>query len=82
MANGTVNADYKKAITGAYPLGTASYGLVYPESAKKNSEKQKIVAAWMTYLLEECPKKFPEKGFALITGPLYDKAKAQIAKIK
>ena len=82
LANGTVNADYKKAITGAYPLGTASYGLVYPESAKKNSEKQKIVAAWMTYLLEECPKKFPEKGFALITGPLYDKAKAQIAKIK
>jgi phosphate transport system substrate-binding protein len=40
------------------------------------------VAQWHTYLLEECPKKFPEKGYAQITGALYDKAKAQIAKIK
>ncbi len=82
LANGSVVTDYKKPITGAYSLGTASYGLVYPESAKKNAEKQKIVAAWHTYLLEQCPKKFPEKGYAQITGPLYDKAKAQIAKIK
>jgi phosphate transport system substrate-binding protein len=56
--------------------------LVYPASAKKDAEKQKIVAAWHTYLLEQCPKKFPEKGYVQITGPLYDKAKAQIAKIK
>ena len=82
LANGSVVTDYKKPITGAYSLGTASYGLVYPESAKKNAEKQKIVAAWHTYLLEQCPKKFPEKGYAQITGPLYDNAKAQIAKIK
>ena len=82
QANGGLVADYVKAITGAYPIGTASYGLVYPESAKKDAEKQKIVAAWHTYLLEECPKKFPEKGYVQITGPLYDKAKAQIAKIK
>ena len=81
-ANGGLAADYKKSITGAYPIGTASYGLVYPESAKKDPEKQKIVAAWHTYLLEQCPKKFPEKGYVQITGPLYDKAKAQIAKIK
>ncbi|MBM3699229.1 MAG: phosphate ABC transporter substrate-binding protein, PhoT family [Actinobacteria bacterium] len=82
LANGSVNTDYKKVIPGAYSLGTASYGLVYPASANKNAEKQKIVAAWHTYLLEQCPKKFPEKGYALITGPLYDKAKAQIEKIK
>jgi phosphate transport system substrate-binding protein len=81
-ANGSVTTDYKKSIPGAYPIGTASYGLVYPESAKKDPEKQKIVAQWHTYLLEQCPKKFPEKGYAQITGPLYDKAKAQIAKIK
>jgi len=37
---------------------------------------------WHTYLLEQCPKKFPEKGYIQITGALYDKAKAQIAKIK
>lgn len=82
QANGGLVADYKKSITGAYPIGTASYGLVYPASAKKNAEKQKIVAAWHTYLLEQCPKKFPEKGYVQITGPLYDKAKEQIAKIK
>lgn len=82
QANGGLVADYKKSITGAYPIGTASYGLVYPASAKKDAEKQKIVAAWHTYLLEQCPKKFPEKGYVQITGPLYDKAKEQIAKIK
>ena len=81
-ANGGLAADYKKSITGAYPIGTASYGLVYPASANKDPEKQKIVAAWHTYLLEQCPKKFPEKGYVQITGPLYDKAKAQIEKIK
>ena len=81
-ANGSISTDYKKAIPGAYSIGTASYGLVYPESAKKDPEKQKIVAAWHTYLLEQCAKKFPEKGYAQITGPLYDKAKSQIAKIK
>jgi phosphate transport system substrate-binding protein len=82
QANGSLTADYKKSIPGAYPIATASYGLVYPESAKKDPEKQKIVAQWHTYLLEQCPKKFPEKGYVQITGPLYDKAKAQIAKIK
>ena len=81
-ANGSLTADYKKKISGAYPIATASYGLVYPAAAKKDPEKQKIVAQWHTYLLEQCAKKFPEKGYAQITGPLYDKAKAQIAKIK
>lgn len=81
-ANGSVTTPYQKAIPGAYPIGTASYGLVYPEAAKKDPEKQKIVAAWHTYLLDQCPKKFPEKGYIQITGALYDKAKAQIAKIK
>ena len=80
--NGTVAFDYKKPVSGAYSLGIVSYGLVYPEAAKKDAEKQKVVAQWHTYLLEQCPKKFPEKGYAQITGPLYDKAKAQIAKIK
>ena len=81
-ANGSVTTPYQKAIPGGYPIGTASYGLVYPEAAKKDPEKQKIVAQWHTYLLEQCPKKFPELGYIQITGALYDKAKAQIAKIK
>lgn len=81
-ANGTVSVDFTKKITGAYSLGTASYGLAYPAASNKNTEKQKDVAAWFTYLLDECPVKFPETGFSKITGPLYTKAKAQIALIK
>jgi len=81
-ANGSVTTPYQKAIPGGYPIGTASYGLVYPEAAKKDPEKQKIVAEWHTYLLDKCATKFPELGYIQITGALYDKAKAQIAKIK
>lgn len=81
-ANGSLTADYKKVISGGYPIGTASYGLVYPAAAGKNAETQKIVAEWHTYMLQKCPAKFPEKGYAQITGPLYDKAMSQIAKIK
>jgi phosphate transport system substrate-binding protein len=79
-ANGTVSVDFAKKIPGAYPIGTTSYGLGY--SSGKNAEKQAIVRDWFTYLLEQCPTKYPEKGFAQITGPLATKAKEQIAKIK
>jgi phosphate transport system substrate-binding protein len=81
-ANGTLTPDFTKKIPGAYPLGTASYGLAYPAASKKDADKQANVAAWFTYILEQCPTKYPEKGFSKITGPLYDKAKAQIALIK
>ena len=78
--NGTVTVDYKKSIPGAYSLGTTSYALAY--SSGKDAATQKLVAEWFTYVLDKCPSKYPEKGFAQITGPLYDKAKSQIAKIK
>jgi phosphate transport system substrate-binding protein len=81
-ADGTLTADFVKKIPGAYPLGTASYGLAYPAASNKDAAKQKEVAAWFTYVLEQCPVKFPEKGFSQITGPLLVKAKAQIALIK
>jgi len=84
-ANGTVTVDFSKKVPGAYSLGTTSYGLAY-DSTKggqfKNPVLQAAVADWFTYVLTTCPAKFPEKGFALITGPLADKAKSQIAKIK
>ena len=79
-ANGTVTLDYKKPLPGAYPLGTTSYALAY--SSGKDATKQKLVADWFTYVLDKCPGKYPEKGFSQITGPLYTKAKEQIAKIK
>ena len=79
-ANGTVSVDFEKKIPGAYPLGTTSYGLAY--ASGKDAAKQAAVASWFTYVLTQCPTKYPEKGFAQITGPLADKAKEQIAKIK
>jgi phosphate transport system substrate-binding protein len=84
-ANGTVTVDFAKKIPGAYSLGTTSYGLAYNTSERgqyKNPVMQAAVADWFTYVLEVCPTKYPEKGFALITGPLATKAKEQIAKIK
>jgi len=78
--NGIVTPDYVKSIPGAYSLGTTSYGLAY--SSGKDATTQKLVADWFTYILDKCPNKYPEKGFAQITGPMYDKAKAQIALIK
>ena len=56
--------------------------MAYPAASNKDAAKQANVAAWFTYVLEQCPTKYPEKGFSKITGPLYDKAKAQIALIK
>ena len=78
--NGTVSVDFVKSLPGAYPIGTTSYGLAY--TSGKDATKQAAVAAWFTYVLDKCATKYPEKGFAQITGPLADKAKAQIAKIK
>jgi phosphate transport system substrate-binding protein len=77
--NGTVEVDYAKPIPGAYSLGITSYALAY--SSGKTAEKQGIVKEFLTYVLEKCPTKYPEKGFAQITGPLATKAKEQIAKI-
>jgi phosphate transport system substrate-binding protein len=79
-ADGTVTPDFDKKIPGAYSLGTTSYGLAY--SSGKDAAKQKAVAEWFTYVLDQCATKYPEKGFAQITGPLATKAKEQIAKIK
>ena len=78
--NGTVDVDFVKSIKGAYPIGTASYALAY--ASGKDAEKQKVVSEFLTYILDKCPSKYPEKGFAQITGSLYTKAKEQIAKIK
>ena len=79
-ADGTVTPDFVKSISGAYPLGTTSYGLAY--TTGKSAAKQAAVAEWFTYVLDKCATKYPEKGFAQITGPLATKAKEQIAKIK
>ena len=78
-SNGTLTYDYKTKVSGAYPLGTASYGMA------STSYGTKVIAttiqAWFTYVLDKCPNSFPEKGYSLITGKLADLARVQIAKI-
>lgn len=77
--NGTLNLDYKTTNPLAYLLGSTSYALVltnYP-----NKEKAAAVKKLMTFILDECAKRFPETEFAVIDGPLYDFNKKLIARI-
>jgi phosphate transport system substrate-binding protein len=77
--NGTIVLDYKTTNPSAYLLGSTSYGLVltnYP-----NKEKAAAVKKLMTFILDECAKRFPETEFAVIDGPLYDFNKRLIARI-
>ncbi len=79
-ANGTLTLDYKTTNPAAYELGTTSYALV--STAYKDPVKGAAVKGLMTYILNECPKKFPETEFAVISGTLKTFNEAQIAKIK
>jgi len=78
-SNGTLSYDYKTKTSGAYALGTASYGLA------STSYGTKVIAStiqqWFTYVLDKCPTSFPEKGYSQITGKLADLARKQIALI-
>ena len=77
--DGTLSYDYKTKTSGAYTLGTTSYGMantLYGTKAVATTIQQ-----WFTYVLEKCPNSFPEKGYSVITGKLADKARSQIAKI-
>ena len=77
--NGTLNLDYKTTNPLAYLLGSTSYALVltnYP-----NKEKAAAVKKLMTFILDECAKRFPQTEFAVIDGPLYDFNKRLIARI-
>jgi len=77
--NGTLALDYTTKNPGAYLLGSTSYALVltnYPDKAKGAAVKK-----LMTYILDNCAKKFPETEFAVIDGALYEFNKKLIARI-
>jgi len=78
-SNGTLTYDFKTKTSGAYTLGTASYGLANVQYGTK--EVATTIQKWFTYVLDKCPNSFPDKGFAQITGKLADLARVQIAKI-
>ena len=78
-SNGTITLDYKTSNPAAYLLGSTSYALVLTNY--KDKEKAAAVKKLMTFILDECAKRFPETEFAVIDGPLYDFNKKLIAKI-
>lgn len=79
-ANGSLNLDYKTTNPAAYLLGSTSYALV--STSYKDPLRAAAVKGLMTYMLNECAKKFPATEFAVIDGPLKTFNEAQIAKIK
>ena len=78
-SNGTITLDYKTDNPSAYLLGSTSYALVLTNY--KDKAKAAAVKTLMTFILDECAKRFPETEFAVIEGPLYDFNKKLIAKI-
>ncbi|MFM8502265.1 MAG: phosphate ABC transporter substrate-binding protein PstS [Actinomycetota bacterium] len=78
-SNGTITLDYKTSNPAAYLLGSTSYALVLTNY--KDKDKAAAVKKLMTFILDECAKRFPETEFAVIDGPLYDFNKKLIAKI-
>lgn len=77
--NGTLNLDYKTNNPLAYLLGSTSYALVLTNYSDK--QKAAAVKKLMTFILDECAKRFPATEFAVIDGPLYDFNKKLIARI-
>lgn len=77
--NGTLVLDYATKNPGAYLLGSTSYALVLTDY--KDKAKGAAVKKLMTYILDNCAKKFPETEFAVIEGALYDFNKRLIARI-
>ncbi len=77
--NGTLVLDYATKNAGAYLLGSTSYALVLTDY--KDKAKGAAVRKLMTYILDNCAKKFPETEFAVIEGALYDFNKRLIARI-
>lgn len=77
--DGTLTLDYTTKNEGAYLIGSTSYALVLTNYADKT--KAAAVKKLMTYILDNCAKKFPETEFAVIQGPLYEFNKKMIARI-
>jgi phosphate transport system substrate-binding protein len=85
-ARGTIVVDPKKAVKGGYTLAGYTYGLAYGNSSsvdKKDPDRQKVVKDFMTYVIGTCATKNADaKGYAPLTGSLFDLAEAAISEIQ
>jgi len=77
--NGVLTLDYTTKNPAAYLIASTSYALVLTDYP--NKEKGAAVKKFMSYILDNCAKKFPETEFAVIDGALYDFNKRLIARI-
>ncbi len=81
-AKGIVAFDYKKKVSGAYPINLIAYGLVRTEG-NKSAAKAAAVKDYFTYVLNTCgPQRAAATNYVPITGKLRSTALKLIANIK
>lgn len=82
-ARGTITVDPTAKIKGAYTLAGYTYGLAYGNSLDKNSAKQAAVADFIKYVIGTCStENAVAKGYAPLTGGLFDLATGALAEVK
>ena len=79
-ANGTMNIDFNKVVTGAYQLSIITYGLApkRPASQKVSTGTGLAIQKWFNYLVSTC---VPAKGTVLGYVPLGGSVKTRAINI-
>jgi phosphate transport system substrate-binding protein len=80
-ASGEVVFDYRKTVSGAYPITLVAYGLAPTKSS--SAARGLAVKNYFTYLINTCgPQLAAKNNYVAITGKLKTKALELIARIK
>ena len=81
-AKGIVTFDYKKKVSGAYPINLIAYGLARTAD-NKSAAKAAAVKDYFTYILNTCgPQRAAATNYVPITGKLRTTALNLVAGIK
>ena len=81
-AKGIVTFDYKKKVSGAYPINLIAYGLARTAD-NKSAAKAAAVKDYFTYILNTCgPQRAAATNYVPITGKLRTTALQLVAGIK
>ena len=79
---GTVTFDYATTTSGAYPITAVSYGMGNTAAGSATAAQNTAIKNYVDYVVNSCAPAVAEiKGYAALTGPVLDLAKAQLAKI-
>jgi phosphate transport system substrate-binding protein len=76
-ADGTMNIDFNKIVSGAYQLSIVTYGLApkRPVSQKTSTGKGLAIQKWFTYVVSTC---LPAKGATLGYVPLGSSVRTKV----